>query len=170
VRTFGVVTVVLALAACFSKPDRVDGAIDAPMMTMPDGAPLPDASDPTACNPALCDGVCASDGFCEIQGDSEAGVEKCPRGKKCRFMCASAQCKGGVDCRDAAACEVSCIGTDACKPGVDCGMTPCEVICDGESACKDGIRAMGNTCTASCCGTDACKGGIQACTRGNACQ
>ncbi len=133
---------------------------------------MPDAAtpDPDDCDPATCDGVCAPDGFCEIQGDSSGMKKKCPRGVRCRFLCASSQCKAGVDCREAAACEVNCIGTDACQDGVDCGMAPCEVVCDGKAACQKGVKAMGSSCTASCCGEDACQDGIQACTRGNACQ
>lgn len=118
----------------------------------------------------MCAGTCASDGFCEIQGDTSGGEEKCPRGKKCRFMCGASECKDGVNCRDAAACDVNCIGEDACQNGVDCGMTPCEVVCNGKSACQKGVKAMGGNCTASCCGENACEDGIEACTRGDACQ
>lgn len=191
----------LLACACFSKPERVDVAADAsttdPVDAGTDGASAVDAAPPGTCTQERCPGVCASDGFCEIQGSNSAVPQQCPAGLHCRILCEAGKCKGGVDCTGALTCDVHCIGKNTCKdgridcgdarvctvecegenacqgvsfPAVDCGDSLCQVECDGNGACQHGVRSTGGSCTAACCGDDAtCQDSDTSCSRTAAC-
>lgn len=189
------IVILVACGACFSKPQRqvfddalVDGSLDSAV----------DAQDVGACIGAVCvaaGGVCELDGACHIVTTVVDANPRCPAAMPCVVECTGDACDG-VDCGNASACTVQCLGASACdKQGVDCGQAPtctvrcigsnacergqggavsvecrnsvCEVTCDGTSACLEGINNS-NTCTAHCC-NGACNGGTGTCVVDSTC-
>lgn len=169
------------LASCLSKPDRVAGGPDADLGTC----------DMAGCMAA---GGSCMDGWCTIDGRRDMGVQ-CPAGMPCRVTCMRDECDY-VLCRDATACDVTCVGDDACSggvgceradtcsircdgmracrglsgfPAIGCGDATCEVMCNGMDACERGISVQSSdSCTAACC-DGACENGTGSCMRDDVC-
>lgn len=181
----------LALAACFTKPERIDGTPDG----MIDGA-TPDA--PDNCNMPMCmsaGGKC-KEGACEIDGKANMPA-MCPDGMPCRVLCDKPDecqyvlcgnastcdvhcvdanaCTRGVDCGESATCTITCSGMGACLgyqsfPSIGCRDSTCSVTCNGNDTCKNGISTdPGGSCVAHCCGNNSCQSGTDACDTDNTC-
>lgn len=157
----------VALAACFTKPDRVGLDPDDP-----DARPRADARAESDCIADPCDaagGTCDGD-VCVIETSGQGRVT-CPAGMPCRVECSGRDaCRNGVDCDGATTCDVRCIGENACRDmGVDCGTVDiCLVHCEGKKACEhggggpqaDSVECNQSTCEVTCDGEDTCNEGV----------
>ena len=151
-----------------AMPDAAAGPVGDAAQDLPDGS-LADASAsscPEACTRCRGDGTCVID--CG-SGECDADVV-CPPDRACEVNCVGAQaCESGhVDCSAATSCNITCMGEDACDNGVECAGASCTVLCDGIAACEDVLVTCDATaCDVTCTGQDACAAGV--CCDGASC-
>jgi hypothetical protein len=172
-----IIIVVVAMAGCFSKPDRVGGGETVDATNMKDSS-TPDTPVGTdLCMPAMAicqtaGGTCVA-GTCVIDHTSAAAVT-CPSGMPCKINCLGVDaCDAGVKCGNATTCSVRCQATQCSTNGVDCGTAAtCDVRCIGTDACRQGagadasVECRASMCTVTCDGANACLDGIDVDTGG----
>lgn len=84
----------------------------------------------------------------------------CPRPNVCRIECTDQKKCSSVTCAPGFACEVSCVGEDACEAAtiVCAPLYACSLTCKAKDGCADArFICGGGSCTVDCAG-EACKG------------
>jgi len=143
----------IALAACWSKPEPPGGGFPVDGSALSGDAKVDGNGCPSMCT--SCDG-----GICHI--DTMMGDVKCPDGMPCEITCsASTACRNTIDCSAATSCTINCLASSSCTMGLfDCTQVPCTLYCRGTNSCQYlSINDTNQSCKIACGTTDGCGSG-----------
>src|SRR5687768_16061121 len=111
-------SLLIAVAACWSKPERPDDVTG-------------DVGGSSACPMPPC--TSCSNGVCRIDA-TEPGHVTCPPGMPCEITCSgSFGCNLNVDCGAATSCTINCNNSQCHQ--IYCTQTSCTINCRAMNSC-----------------------------------